>query len=74
VRSRIDWKYTLGLELSDAGFHYSVLSEFRSRLLIGGAEERLLPVLLTALQESEIHLLLRASDELPPAAKRRTLR
>jgi transposase len=51
VRSRIDWKYTLGLELSDAGFHYSVLSEFRSRLLIGGAEERLLSVLLTALQE-----------------------
>ena len=23
VRSRIDWKYVLGLELSDQGFHYS---------------------------------------------------
>jgi transposase len=28
VRSRIDWKYLLGLELEDAGFHHSVLSEF----------------------------------------------
>jgi hypothetical protein len=25
VRSRIDWKYLLGLELTDAGFDYSVL-------------------------------------------------
>ena len=25
VRSRIDWKYVLGLELDDAGFHYSAL-------------------------------------------------
>ena len=29
VRSRIDWKYALRLELTDAGFDYSVLSEFR---------------------------------------------
>ena len=36
----------LGLELSDAGFDYSVLSEFRSRLLAGKAEERLLDKLL----------------------------
>jgi hypothetical protein len=33
VRSRIDWKYSLDLELTDPGFHYSVLSEFRQRLL-----------------------------------------
>ncbi len=50
VRSRIDWKYILGLELTDAGFHYSVLSEFRTRLLMGKAEERLLSILLTAFQ------------------------
>lgn len=31
VRARIDWKYALGLELTDAGFDYSVLSEFRVR-------------------------------------------
>ena len=33
VRARIDWKYALGLELTDEGFHYSVLSEFRTRLV-----------------------------------------
>ena len=38
VRSRIDWKYALGLNLDDPGFHFSVLTEFRSRLLVGHAE------------------------------------
>jgi transposase len=46
VRSRIDWKYALGLELEDPGFDFSVLSEFRSRLLEGGAEHTLLEKLL----------------------------
>lgn len=46
VRSRIDWKYMLGLELTDPGFDYSVLSEFRSRLIEGKAEQRLLDLLL----------------------------
>ena len=32
VRGRIDWKYALGLEMTDAGFNFSVLSEFRDRL------------------------------------------
>ena len=32
VRERIDWKYALGLELTDPGFDFSVLSEFRTRL------------------------------------------
>jgi transposase len=42
VRARIDWKYLLGLELTDPGFDFSVLSEFRDRLLAGSAEERVL--------------------------------
>ena len=42
VRGRLDWKYLLCLELEDAGFDHSVLCEFRERLLIGGAERRLL--------------------------------
>ena len=50
VRARIDWKYLLGLELTDPGFDHSVLCEFRSRLLEGGAEERLLGKLLEACQ------------------------
>ncbi len=46
VRARIDWKYFLGLELTDPGFDFSVLSEFRDRLLSGSAEELLLDTLL----------------------------
>src|SRR5215203_7120802 len=47
VRARIDWKYLLGLELTDAGFDFSVLSEFRTRQLGGSAEQHLLDALLT---------------------------
>jgi transposase len=51
VRSRIDWKYALGLELTDPGFHYSVLCEFRCRLIAGAAEQLLLETLLRLFQE-----------------------
>ena len=51
VRGRIDWKYALGLELSNAGFDASVLSEFRTRLVEGQAEEQLLTVMLTLFKE-----------------------
>ena len=53
VRGRIDWKYTLGLELTDPGFHYSVLSEFRTRLLQGGLEQQLLDALLAVCRERD---------------------
>jgi transposase len=46
VRSRIDWKYVLRLELTDPGFDASVLSEFRSRLIAGAAESLLFETLL----------------------------
>ena len=35
VRSRIDWKYLLSLELTDPGFDSTVLAEFRTRLVEG---------------------------------------
>jgi transposase len=47
VRSRIDWKYMLRLELTDPGFDASVLSECRGRLIAGAAEDRLFDTLLT---------------------------
>jgi transposase len=50
VRARIDWKYLLSLELEDSGFHYSVLSEFRARLVEGGVERMLLDTLLAHLK------------------------
>jgi transposase len=46
VRTRIDWKYLLGLELSDPGFNYSILSRFRARLVENNAEMSLLQGLL----------------------------
>ena len=46
VRERIDWKYSLGLELTDPGFDFSLLSEFRTRLADEGAETLLLDRLL----------------------------
>jgi transposase len=54
VRARIDWKYVLGLELTDAGFDFSVLSEYRGRLVKGGKEQTLLDLFLKKLQEKEL--------------------
>lgn len=51
LAARIDWKYLLSLDLSDPGFDFSVLSEFRARLLAGGAEARLLEKLLVRCRE-----------------------
>jgi len=51
VRGRLDWKYCLGLELTDPGFGFSVLSEFRSRLVAGAMEKALLDALLARLGE-----------------------
>ena len=50
VRSRIDWKYLLGLEPTDTGFHVTVLHAFRTRLIAGRAELRLLTIMLERLQ------------------------
>jgi transposase len=46
MRTRIDLKYVLSLELTDPGFDFSALAEFRQRLLAGGQEEVLLNTLL----------------------------
>jgi transposase len=50
VRGRLDWKYCLGLALEDEGFDFSVLSEFRSRLVAGGLERAVLDLLLDRLK------------------------
>jgi transposase len=57
VRRCIDWKYLLGLELTDPGFDPSVLCEFRARLLEGSAERLLFETLLERFRE---HKLLKA--------------
>ena len=63
VRSRIDWKYLLGLELTDEGFDFSVLSEFRDRLIENEQEHLLLEKLLDCAQEKGL---------LKPRGKQRT--
>ena len=51
VRARLDWKYALGLELEDRCFDFSVLSEFRTRLIAGNAEYLLFEAMLTCLKQ-----------------------
>jgi transposase len=46
VRRRIDWKYCLGLELTDGGFDFSVLSQFRTRLVAHDLQPMALDMLL----------------------------
>jgi transposase len=57
VRARIDWKYSLSLALDDPGFDASVLCEFRTRLVCGGLEQRLLDLML---EHFRAHRLLKA--------------
>jgi transposase len=51
VRSRIDWKYCLGLELTDPGFDFSVLSQFRTRLVAHDLQNVAFEMLLGRLVE-----------------------
>jgi transposase len=52
VRSRLDWKYALSLELTDTGFDFSVLSEFRARLVEGAADHVVFDAVLRAAGEA----------------------
>lgn len=54
VRSRIDWKYALSLELTDAGFDHSVLSNFRERLLSSEQSNLLLNRVIDLLREKHL--------------------
>jgi len=51
VRDKISWKYALGLGLSDEGFDFSVLSEFRARIVANSMEARVLDLLVARLVE-----------------------
>lgn len=51
VRGRIDWKYLLSLDLTDAGFDASVFCEFRARFVEHHAEHLLRETMLTLFQK-----------------------
>jgi transposase len=46
VRTRLDWKYLLGLSLDDPGFDHTVLAEFRGKVAEAGLEQVALDALL----------------------------
>jgi len=46
VRTRIDWLYALALPLDEPGFDYSILTDFRQRLLAAGAQDLILDPIL----------------------------
>jgi transposase len=50
VADRISWKYALGLDLDDAGFDASVLTEFRARLVTDERANALLDLMLERLK------------------------
>ena len=54
VRARIDWKYALSLELEDPGFDFSVLTEFRGRLIEAAAESLLLDKMLEVFSQKKL--------------------
>jgi transposase len=49
VRTRLDWKYLLGLALDDPGFDHSVLPEYRKKIAEGELEQAPLDALLERL-------------------------
>lgn len=51
MRANLAWKYALGLEPADPGFDHTVLSEFRSRVVGHGLEQKVLDLLLARLVE-----------------------
>jgi transposase len=51
VRTRIDWLYALGLPLDEPGFDYSILTDFRQRVLAAGAQDLLLEPILQLSRE-----------------------
>ena len=51
VSGRIDWKYALSLPLEEASFDYSILSEFRQRLIEHHAEALVLDPILQLCRE-----------------------
>ena len=51
VHTRIDWLYALALPLDDPGFDYSILSDFRQRLLAAQAHDLILDPIVQLCRE-----------------------
>ena len=53
-RGRIDWMDALGLALEDAGFHYSILSEFRERMIDSEAGQYFFEMMVARCQDLKL--------------------
>src|SRR5437588_1311957 len=51
VHTRVDWLYALALPLDDPGFDFSILSDFRQRLLSAQAQDLILEPILRLCRE-----------------------
>lgn len=51
MRTRVDWLYALALPLDDPGFDYSILTDFRQRLLAAQAQDLILEPILQLCRE-----------------------
>ena len=69
---RLDWKYCLGLSLEDEGFEFSVLSEFRARLVAGSLEWAILDLLLDRLKGLGLVKAAGGSERTPRTCWRRS--
>ncbi len=61
VRGRIEWKYALHLALDDPGFDFSLLSDFRQRLVSHAGGQRMFARVLARL--SELNLLSKGGQQ-----------
>ena len=66
ARTRIDWKFLLGLSLDDPGFDHTVLAGFRSRVADAGLERVVLDALLERLAAAAVWSRLAASSAPTP--------
>jgi transposase len=71
VRCRLDFKYALGLELDDPGFHHSVLGDFRDRLAQDDRADQLLDLALARLTAPDWSSNEVGSAPTPPTSWRR---
>jgi transposase len=51
VRTRIDWRYALALPLDETGFDFTILTDFRQRLLAAEAQDLILEPILQLARE-----------------------
>ena len=74
VRRCMDWKYALSLELTDPGFDFTLLHDFRQRLLTHEAGQRFLDTFLATCKARGWIKARARNGPIPPMSWRRSAR